>query len=252
MKISIIIPVLNEVDTISNLLTHLIQNSTSHIQEILIIDGGSTDGTQEIIKDFNDTSSDPEIGLDTFTPNSYQEKKTNIILINSVKGRAKQMNIGASKAQGDILYFLHADSFPPKNYDQLIINEVETGYLAGCFRMKFDSNHPVLKISQWFTRFNYKSCRGGDQSLFITKMFFENLNGFNESYIIYEDCEFINRIYSTTIFKVIPKTLTTSARRYDTNGTWKLQYHFTIIHLKKWLGVSADSLHKYYLKNIVS
>ncbi len=237
LKISIIIPVLNEANNIGHLLTYLIQNSSSHIQEILIIDGGSNDGTQKVVKNF---------------PISSSVLRNNIKLVNSSKGRAKQMNLGARKAKSEILYFLHADSYPPKNYDEHILNEFKKGFFAGCFRLKFDSNHPVLKISQWFTRFNSKSCRGGDQSLFVTKCLFENLNGFDENYMVYEDCEFINRIYSTTKFKVIPKILTTSARRYKKNGIWRLQYHFLVIHLKKWLGASPESLHKYYLKNIVS
>ena len=63
------------------------------------------------------------------------------------------MNIGAKEASGDILYFLHADSFPPKDFDYNIIRQVKKGNIAGCFRMKFNSTHPVLKISQWFTTF---------------------------------------------------------------------------------------------------
>jgi len=236
LKISIIIPILNESENIGNLLTYLIENSTpKNIREIIVVDGGSTDGSQELVTNFIQT-----------------EKLFQLILINSPKGRAIQMNTGTEKATGEILYFLHADSYPPKNYDQFIINEAKNGFLAGCFRMKFDSNHPVLKFSQWFTRFNYKSCRGGDQSLYILKYVFKELKGYDENYLIYEDCEFINRIYDNVPFKVIPKTITTSSRRYNTNGTWKLQYHFTVIHLKKWLGTSPEKLSSYYFKNIVS
>lgn len=236
MKISIIIPILNESENIGNLLSYLIENSNSkNIREIIVVDGGSTDGSQEIVSTFVKAKS-----LST------------LILMNSPKGRAIQMNTGAEKATGEILYFLHADSYPPKNYDQFIINEAKKGFLAGCFRMKFDSKHPVLKFSQWFTRFNYKSCRGGDQSLYILKSLFKKLKGYDENYLIYEDCEFINRIYDTVPFKVIPETITTSSRRYNINGTWKLQYHFTVIHLKKWLGASPENLSSYYFKNIVS
>ncbi|UOB18759.1 TIGR04283 family arsenosugar biosynthesis glycosyltransferase [Abyssalbus ytuae] len=235
MNISVIIPVLNEAGNIGNLLSYLIQNSSSeNIGEIIIVDGGSNDGSQDEIKNFTTT------------------RHSRVKLINSPKGRAKQMNYGAGHSSFDILYFLHADSYPPKNFDQLILHEVKKGFLAGCFRMKFDSTHPVLKFSGWFTRFNLKSCRGGDQSLFITRTLFEKLKGYDEKYIVYEDCEFINRIYSTTNFKVIPEAITTSARRYKINGTWKLQYHFMVIHLKKWLGASPYSLYKYYLENIVS
>jgi hypothetical protein len=58
---------------------------------------------------------------------------------------------------------------PPSYFDR-IINDAVQKEIMGCFRMKFDYEHPVLMISQWFTRFNHISCRGGDQSLFITKI----------------------------------------------------------------------------------
>lgn len=227
-KISIIIPILNEAETIGVLLQHLTFNSSEkNIDEIIVVDGGSSDNSAEIVSKFS-----------------------NVKLLKSLKGRAKQMNIGAKDASGEILYFLHADSFPPKHFDQLIIKEVTKGNNTGCFRMKFDSSHPILKISQWFTRFNFIICRGGDQSLFITKAVFNSLNGYNENFDVYEDCELINRIYGHYSFTIIDDYVITSARRYAQNSTWKLQYHFAIIHLKKWLGASAEELHRYYKKNI--
>ena len=227
-KISIIIPILNEAETIGVLLQHLTFNSSEkNIAEIIVVDGGSSDNSAEIVSKFS-----------------------NVKLLKSLKGRAKQMNIGAKDASGEILYFLHADSFPPKHFDQLIIKEVTKGNNTGCFRMKFDSSHPILKISQWFTRFNFIICRGGDQSLFITKAVFNSLNGYNENFDVYEDCELINRIYGHYSFTIIDDYVITSARRYAQNSIWKLQYHFAIIHLKKWLGASAEELHRYYKKNI--
>ena len=85
------------------------------------------------------------------------------------------MNAGASVAKGEILYFLHADSFPPEGYDQYIIDEVAKGNDAGCFRMRFDSNHWWLRLASWLTQFSWRACRGGDQSQFITKKLFEEL-----------------------------------------------------------------------------
>ncbi len=233
--ISIIIPVLNESQTIEKLLVHLSEIITpANISEIIIVDGGSTDGTQALV---------------TRISEKYRLK---IVLIASEKGRARQMNAGAEMASGEILYFLHADSFPPKDFDYRIRSEVNKENIAGCFRMKFDSDHPVLRFSQWFTQFNFKICRGGDQSLFITRETFQTLNGYNESYIIYEDCEFIGRIYDHYKFTVMDMYLTTSARKYQQYGTLKLQYHFMVIHLKKLMGASPEHLNLYYNKNITS
>lgn len=227
-KISIIIPIYNEVENISKLLNYLLKNaSKENIAEIIIVDGGSTDGSQNKIKTFDST-----------------------ILLNSEKGRAKQMNYGAKHANGAILYFLHADSYPPKNFDKLIIDEVEKGNFAGCFKMKFDTSHPWLKLASWFTKFSWKSCRGGDQSQFITKILFNDIDRFNEEFTIYEDNDLIHRLYERKQFVIIQEWLTTSARCYKTNGVFKLQIHYWTIHIKKWLGASPKDLNNYYDKYV--
>jgi hypothetical protein len=160
------------------------------------------------------------------------------------------MNKGAQAASGDILYFLHADSFPPKNFDRYILSEVKKGNPAGCFRMKFDSDHWWLKLAGWLTQFRWRACRGGDQSQFITKELFEEIGGFDETYTIYEDNILINELYKRKKFVVIQKCITTSARLYRQKGVWNLQYHFWAIYVKRWFGADADELYQYYLKHI--
>lgn len=227
--ISIIIPVLNESKTIKELLFHLIDNASLElISEIIVVDGGSTDGTQDII-----TSLD-----------------LNIKLFNAEKGRAKQMNFGAKKANGFILYFLHADSFPPNRFDSLIKEAVSNGHNAGCFRMEFDSKHWWLRLISWFTKFNWRICRGGDQSLFITRELFDEIGGYNEDFDIYEDNVLIKELYAQNEFTVINKKLTTSARMYKKHGVWKLQYLYLRIYIKKWFGASAEDICSYYKKHV--
>lgn len=226
-SIAIIIPVLNEAKNISKLLWHLnTQATTNSIKDIIIVDGGSTDDTAKI-----STSEGAKV-------------------ISSPKGRATQMNRGAHHTTATILYFLHADSFPPNGFDRMIVHEVQKGNLAGCFKMKFDSSHWWLQLAGWFTKFNWKACRGGDQSLFVTKEFFNELGGFDEGYTIYEDINFINKLYTQKQFTVIQKPIITSARRYRKNGVWKLQFHFWMIYLKKWLGATAKDLEIYYQKHV--
>lgn len=126
---------------------------------------------------------------------------------------------------------MHCDSFPPAHFDRFINDTVQKGNLAACFRLKFDYKHPILMILQWFTRFNHISFRGGDQSLFVTKKLFKEIKGFDEQFIIYEDNEIISKLYAKKQFVVIPDYIVTSARRYQQNGVWRLQYHFSMLHL---------------------
>ncbi|MCG9792245.1 TIGR04283 family arsenosugar biosynthesis glycosyltransferase [Flavobacterium algicola] len=228
-KISIIIPIYNEVENIKKTLLYIESViSKSMAYEIIVVDGGSTDGSA----------------------NQVQSTKT-VRLISSPKGRAKQLNCGAKNATGTIFYFLHCDSLPPKNFDIAIVQQMEKGRDAGCFRMKFDLKHPILVVSQWFTRFNHISCRGGDQSLFVSKLLFEDIGGFNEAYSIYEDNEIIERLYAKKQFVVVPKYVITSARKYKQNGVWRLQFHFSMIHLKRKMGFPINDLQTYYQKNII-
>lgn len=230
--ISIIVPTLNEAANINRLLLHLLNNSSDkNIADIIVIDCGSNDDTQSIVSNFS--------------------KKNKLVkLLISERGRAKQMNFGAKTATGNIFYFLHADSFPPNNFDQSILDEIKKGNLAGCFKMKFDSNHWWLKLAGWLTQFKWRACRGGDQSQFITKDLFNEVGCFNEQFTVYEDNDLINKLYAKKEFVVIHKWIITSARRYQTNGVWKLQYHFWAIYVKKWFGASANELYGYYLKHI--
>lgn len=226
-QISIIIPVLNEEASIGSILAYLKNNSTKkNIKEILIIDGGSTDDTVAIATQINCS------------------------IIISPKGRAKQMNIGAKQADGDILYFLHVDTLPPKNFDSSILEAIANGSQTGCFQMKFDSKSRFLSFFAWFSRVNHKLCRGGDQSLFITKTLFEKSEGFNEDYVVYEDNEFIGRLYEMVPFKILPRHVKTSARRYEERGEVILQYHFGMIHLKNYFGAGPEQLHDYYKRKI--
>ena len=226
-QISIIIPVLNEEDYIRKVLLSIRNNTSSdQIKEILVIDGGSKDYTVK------------------------EALNLGARVISTSKGRAVQMNLGAKIAAGDILYFLHVDTLPPKNFDSEILKAYAEGENADCFRIKFDSKHPFLGFFAWCTRINTQICRGGDQSLFILKSLFEKANGFNESYRIYEDNEFIRRVYKMTPFRVLRNTVTTSSRRYDEKGMLALQWHFGMIHLKHYFGAGPESLHKYYVKHI--
>lgn len=226
--ISIIIPVYNEAAHIIHLLQYLRQNSVGHVKEIIVVDGGSTDGTRALLL-----------------------KENNIEVMTSKKGRAKQMNAGARIAKGKILYFLHADSLPPPYFDKMIIEATQKrSSQAGCFMLKFDASHWWLRLMGRLTAINHISCRGGDQSLYVNKNLFWKLGGFNEEFIIFEDNVLIKQLYKATKFKVIRKRLVTSSRMYDKIGVWQLQWIYLQIYWKKRFGAGPEQLHEHYKRKI--
>jgi len=222
LKISVIIPTYNEASQIEKTISYL---TSPHIVEIIVADGGSTDNTTEIA-----TNAGAKV-------------------INcSQKGRAAQMNEAATMATGPILYFLHADTIPPKSFSTDILQAVAAGYNSGCFQLKFDYLHWFLKLNCWFTRFNLNCFRFGDQSLFVNKQVFLQCGRFNENCIVLEDQEIISRIRKHSKFLVIQKPVITSARKYLCNGIFKTQAVFYLIYALYWLGFSQRILVQVYCK----
>ena len=146
MKISIIIPTYNEEDNIAELIPYLQKHSLRKDTEIIVVDAESCDDTLKNAKTCGVTC-----------------------IVSDKKGRAAQMNAGVDHSSGDILYFVHADSIPPPSFVEDILAAVEEGYHSGCYRFQFDSDHPLLKVNAFMTRFDRIMCRGGDQTLFITR-----------------------------------------------------------------------------------
>ncbi|MCH8316996.1 MAG: TIGR04283 family arsenosugar biosynthesis glycosyltransferase [Bacteroidetes bacterium] len=229
MKISVIIPTYNEENYIGKLVRYLFKHAHTNCSfEIIVVDGQSPDKTVELAR-----------------------KAGAKVYISEQKSRARQMNIGAACAHGDIYYFLHADSYPPKDFTKEIINAVNQGCQSGCFRLKFDRYFWFLELQSWFTRFNWKRIRFGDQSLFIDKKLFDKISGFNENLILLEDQEIINRISKNTHFKVLPKAVVTSTRKYLVNGIYRLQFIYFYIYLLYLLGFSQDKLTNIYKKLVI-
>ncbi|MCH6200605.1 TIGR04283 family arsenosugar biosynthesis glycosyltransferase [Aquiflexum sp. LQ15W] len=200
MKISIIIPVLNEANNINELLPLFRNVDNQKLQEVIVVDGGSTDNTKEVVE---------RAGF-RFVPCSIQS-------------RAVQMNLGAKESFGDILYFVHADVRILPTFHEDIKSSIEDGFSAGCFAYNFDSPDSMLRINSWFTQFNGLLSGGGDQTLFIRKDVFWELGGFDEKYCLMEDFEIVQRIKKKYRFKVIPKRILVSARKYDNNSWLRVQ-----------------------------
>ena len=117
--------------------------------------------------------------------------------------------------------------------------------------MHFDDDHPLMSLFGWFTQFPLMICRGGDQSLFITKELFAVIGGFDENRLIMEDYDIISRIEQVSPLHILETEVTTSARKYHRNGIIPLQLSFGTIHLMYALGFTQESIIQYYRENIV-
>jgi rSAM/selenodomain-associated transferase 2 len=200
MTISIIIPVYNEAALIGALVAYLRKHGGPAVQEIVVSDGGSTDDTVAIAS---------AAGA--------------LVLQSPQKGRAVQMNHAAAQAKGAVLYFVHADTVPPTHFAQDIEQAVADGYGLGRYRSRFDTRNWLMKLNAWFTRFDWLVCMGGDQSLFVTKDFFQATGGYNPSYLIMEEYEFCTRAKQQARYKILPATVLISTRKYQGRSWWQVQ-----------------------------
>ena len=220
--ISVIIPTLNEDAFIGTLIRYLKFHAAGYIQ-IIISDGGSIDNT---------TSAAVREGAE--------------VVSGIKKGRAAQMNYGASFATENILYFVHADCLPPKNFYNKITESIECGFMLGRFQTKFNSKKRLLKINAFFTRFDWIICNGGDQTLFFKRDIFLQIGGFNNDYLIMEDYEIVKRARQLFPYAILKDKVLVSARKYDNNSWIKVQHaHHTIIKMYR-SGASQKALVEKY------
>ncbi len=223
MTVSIIIPTFNEAENIGKLVHYLWENSNEKLVEIIVSDGGSTDETVVIAKNAGAKAvNSPE------------------------KGRAWQMNFAASMAKGDLLYFVHADTIPPKSYLTDMVKAVQQGYQMGRYLSRYDSKSRLLKINALLSRLDTFAGMGGDQTLFITRELFEETGGFDDQMKIMEEFEFSARARKKAKYKIIQKAVLISARKYDTNGWLKVQKaNYTIIRMYQKGASQQDMISKY-------
>ena len=196
MTISIIIPTFNEAASIEKLIRYISAHSRGTVIDLIVSDGGSSDDTISLANRAGARA--------VFSPR---------------KGRAAQMNYGASLSKGRLLYFVHADCLPPHSFVDDILAAVKKGYRLGRYRTKFDSDKWILKINAWFTRFDFFICMGGDQTLFIETSLFKEYKGFSEEMKIMEEYEFCERVRKMAKYKILNGDVLVSARKYDEN-TW--------------------------------
>jgi rSAM/selenodomain-associated transferase 2 len=220
--ISIIIPVLNEAQTIGRCLTLLREHPEPN--EVVVVDGGSKDETLDII-------------------HKYPEAKC---LLERHAGRGYQMNSGASTASGDILLFLHADTMlPPGGLSMVSEALKQRDVAAGSFTISFDYQYSFLRVYALFSRINHIFFTYGDQVFFMKRHIFSQIGGFAEIPFM-EDVEIQRRLRKLGRFRKIQNPVVTSARRFKANGIIRQQLINAALVLLYHAGIAPEKLIRYY------
>ncbi len=193
--LSIIIPVLNEVQNLECALTPLLNEPD---YEIIVSDGGSTDGTAELAETLG------------------------CRVIRATRGRGRQLNAGAALAQGEFLLFLHADTRLPIGFREEIKTTLATGAIAGAFRFQLDRSGWCYRVIEWGTNLRARVFQMpyGDQGLFLRASDFFRLNGF-QNWPLMEDFEFSRRLQRQGRITIASTAARTSARRWTRRGPFR-------------------------------
>jgi len=226
-KISVIIPVYNEEETILKCLKQFTPFEKN--LELIVINNESTDKTTDIVQQ-----------------QILYDKR--IKLFNSQKGRSIAMNNGASKAKGDIYLFLHSDTILPLNSLELIrdsMNNIE--YLGGFFNLQHKVNSQIYKYFSPIINCRSKHTKilFGDQAIFVKQEIFKKLKGYKDIPIM-EDYDFAKRLYKSGKLVRIQEPVITSSRRFEKQGTIKYMLLCNVIFGLYKLGFSPKTLTKIY------
>ena len=222
-KVSIVIPCLNEGFILDSLLESL-QRYRYEGHELLLVDGGSSDGDLERVA--------PMLDQWLVTP----------------PGRARQMNAGAARATGGILWFLHADSRPPAHAPDLIIASLASGaHRWGRFDITMSGSHRMLRLVEFMMnrRSRFTGIATGDQGIFVERRAFATVGGFPEIPLM-EDIALSRALKRISAPSCIPERLETSSRRWETRGVYRTIFLMWRLRLAYALGADPGALERQY------
>jgi rSAM/selenodomain-associated transferase 2 len=221
LKVSVIVPTLNEELILEKTLTQIRQFSP---HEMIVSDGGSIDDTNDIAKKFSHR-----------------------VIIGSA-GRAKQMNAGAILATGDLLLFLHADSrLEPEGYRKMIASMKNSKCIGGTFTLCIESNKWSINLITLLAniRSKYFGLAYGDQGFFVRREIFKSMNGFSPISIC-EDLDFYRRLKKKGSVTLLKEKSHTSSRRWVKEGILFTTARNILIAILFGIGFPPRKLTKWY------
>jgi len=222
-QVSIIIPVLNEERSILSLL-HSLQSFRGEGHELILVDGGSRDQTLVLARPLVDQ------------------------VISGPRGRAVQMNSGAQRASGDVLWFLHADSgVSVIAIDALLSLLAEDDWCWGRFDVTLSGRHRLLRVVEFMMnrRSRFTGIATGDQGIFVRRQTFERIGGFPEIELM-EDITISSRLKAIAPPCCLSDRILVSSRRWEQNGVLKTMLLMWRLRLAFFLGADPACLARRY------
>lgn len=218
MKLAIVVPVLNEASTLADRLQALAP-LRARGAELLVVDGGSTDLTASIALAHADC------------------------VLRAPRGRASQLNAGASATRADVLLFLHADTRLPADADRLIEQALRSGHRWGRFDVHIEGRHALLPMVAGFMnlRSRLTGIATGDQAVFVQRRLFEAVGGFAAMPLM-EDIDLSQRLKASAAPACLRERVTTSGRRWDQHGFWRTVLLMWRLRAAHALGTGAQTL----------
>ncbi|WP_411058048.1 TIGR04283 family arsenosugar biosynthesis glycosyltransferase [Streptomyces sp. E11-3] len=214
-------PVLNEEAAVHAALARLCRDFPEC--EVVVVDGGSADATVELA-----------------TPHAK--------VVHGPRGRALQMNEGARHCNGDVLWFLHADTrIDPAALGQIRTALADPRVVGGGLTLRFDRRSPGLDYLAYASNARARRLHHifGDQAMFVRREVFEALGGFPELALM-EDLEMSRRLHRRGRLAVLPATSTASARRLVEHGTWRMIVFMQCLKLQYFAGVDPRTIERRY------
>ncbi len=221
MDISVIIPTLNEAATIGETLRRLRSSASC---EVIVVDGGSDDGTPELAR--------PQADL----------------VLSAGRGRATQMNVGARAASGQVLLFLHADTVLPPDFPALLENALRNPrVVGGRFDVRLDAEGRLFRIIETLMNLRSRLSRiaTGDQAIFVRSRTFQELGGYREAELM-EDLELSYRLKRQGELACLREQVVTSARRWQRDGIVRTIGLMWLLRFLYFIGVSPSYLKTFY------
>ena len=221
--LSVIIPALNEATNLRRLLPGV--TAACPQAEIIVADGGSTDGTLDVLRAF------PAVRT-----------------IKAPRGRARQMNAGAALATGQVLLFLHADTVLPPGAQAALLEALqEPGVVGGRFDVRFDNPRAAFRMVAGLMnlRSRLSGIATGDQAIFVRKETFDRMGGYADIPLM-EDVEFTRRLKRQGRPACLRLRVTTAARKWEHEGVVRTILLMWLMRFLYATGMSPARLHRYY------